>query len=93
MWINARNFAVWPVFWGKYSSVVSAFRRSPGVRRQAAFAPGAGPYHPMTLLDEHSRYALTHTFRRYGLPLRILAGNWRRGQPQARGAIRRSAYG
>jgi len=47
----------------------------------------------MTLLDEHSRYALTHTFRRYGLPLRILAGNWRRGQPQARGAIRRSAYG
>lgn len=56
------------------------------------FALGTGRCHPLTLLDDHSRYALTleacadermqtvrerltQTFRRYGLPLRILADN------------------
>jgi transposase InsO family protein len=56
------------------------------------FALHAGRCHPLTVLDDHSRYSLTleacaderlqtvrerltRTFRRYGLPLRILADN------------------
>jgi transposase InsO family protein len=56
------------------------------------FALGEGRCHPLTVLDDHSRYALqlaacdnertatvqvrlTETFRRYGLPWRILADN------------------
>ncbi|WP_151114759.1 IS481 family transposase [Hypericibacter adhaerens] len=56
------------------------------------FALGTGRCHPLTVLDDHSRYALaigacgderettvrerlTGVFRRYGLPLRLLADN------------------
>ena len=56
------------------------------------FALGSSRCHPLTVLDDHSRYALeigacgdertatvrerlTRVFRRYGLPLRILADN------------------